>query len=56
MKTFAAVLLLSISTGEVIAQQPSGPQTLGKFAARPLYRDPVFDHPTDPVLTYNAET
>jgi hypothetical protein len=33
---------------------PSAPQ--GKLAARPLFRDPVFDHPTDPVLTYNAET
>lgn len=29
---------------------------LGKIAAHPLYRDPVFDHPTDPVLTYNAES
>jgi hypothetical protein len=28
----------------------------GKVAARPLFRDPVFDHPTDPVLTYNAES
>ena len=28
----------------------------GKLAARPLYRDPPFDNPTDPVLTYNAET
>ena len=28
----------------------------GKIAAHPLYRDPVFDHPTDPVFTYNAES
>jgi hypothetical protein len=28
----------------------------GKLAARPLYRDPPFDNPTDPVFTYNAET
>jgi len=28
----------------------------GKLAARPLYRDPPFDAPTDPVLTFNAET
>ncbi len=28
----------------------------GKLAARPLFRDPPFDDPTDPVLTYNLET
>ena len=28
----------------------------GKLAARPLFRDPLFDNPTDPVLTYNLET
>jgi hypothetical protein len=27
----------------------------GKIAARPLYRDPPFDAPTDPVLCFNAE-
>ncbi|HEU5080955.1 MAG TPA: glycosyl hydrolase [Opitutaceae bacterium] len=27
----------------------------GKLAPRPLYRDPVFDAPTDPVLCFNAE-
>ena len=27
-----------------------------RFAARPLFRDPVFDNPTDPVITYNAES
>ena len=32
------------------------PPPAGKIAAKPLYRDPVFDHPTDPVLTYNAES
>ena len=26
-----------------------------RFAPRPLYRDPVFDAPTDPVLCFNAE-
>jgi hypothetical protein len=30
-----------------------GPQ--GKAVPRPLYRDPVFDAPTDPVLCFNAE-
>jgi hypothetical protein len=27
----------------------------GKLAPKPLYRDPVFDAPTDPVLVFNAE-
>jgi beta-xylosidase len=27
----------------------------GRVAPRPLYRDPVFDAPTDPVLCFNAE-
>jgi hypothetical protein len=29
--------------------------TTGKPAPRPLYRDPVYNAPTDPVLCYNAE-
>ncbi len=32
------------------AQTPAG-----KLAPRPLYRDPPFDAPTDPVLNFNAE-
>lgn len=28
----------------------------GRTAPRPLYRDPVYDAPTDPVLCFNAET
>jgi hypothetical protein len=51
MKAFAAGLIFSVATGVAIGQQ-----TPGKLAPKPLYRDPVFDHPTDPVLTYNAET
>jgi hypothetical protein len=39
------------------AQTPAAtPPSAGKLAARPLYRDPVFDHPTDPVVVYNAES
>jgi hypothetical protein len=38
------------------AQTPATNPPAGKIAARPLYRDPVFDHPTDPVITYNAES
>jgi hypothetical protein len=30
-------------------------ETPGKLAPRPLYRDPPFDAPTDPVLCFNAE-
>lgn len=29
---------------------------VGKLASRPLYRDPPFDAPTDPVLCFNAES
>lgn len=28
----------------------------GKIAAHPLYRDPVYNNPTDPVVVYNAES
>ena len=28
---------------------------VGRIAARPLYRDPAFDSPTDPVFIYNVE-
>jgi hypothetical protein len=31
------------------------PPLAGKLAPRPLYRDPPFDAPTDPVLCFNAE-
>ena len=36
--------------------QPTTSPSLGKLAPKPLYRDPVYDNPTDPVFTYNAET
>jgi lysophospholipase L1-like esterase len=32
------------------------PPPAGKLAPRPLYRDPPFDAPTDPVLCFNAES
>jgi len=51
MRVFTAALILNIATGVAIGQQTSG-----RLASKPLYRDPVFDDPTDPVLTYNAET
>ncbi len=37
----------------VPSNQASAPA--GKLAPRPLYRDPPFDAPTDPVLCFNAE-
>jgi hypothetical protein len=48
----AATALLS---APIAPAQPPAPTAAGKLAPRPLYRDPPFDAPTDPVLTYNAE-
>lgn len=47
-----AVLTLAFAASFVQAQSTPPP---GKLAPRPLYRDPVFDAPTDPVLCFNAE-
>ncbi len=33
----------------------TAPKPAGRIAPRPLYRDPPFDAPTDPVLCFNAE-
>ena len=38
-----------------VAFADDAPPVAGKLVARPLYRDPVFDAPTDPVLCFNAE-
>ena len=52
--TFCVLITL---TGIVSAQTPAkDSQLAGKLAAHPLYRDPVFDNPTDPVVVYNAES
>ncbi len=56
MKTIGFVFLavaFTFSGVGGISGQPPGPA--GKPAPRPLYRDPPFDAPTDPVLCYNAE-
>jgi hypothetical protein len=37
------------------AQTPAPSPPAGKTAPRPLFRDPVFDAPTDPVLCFCAE-
>jgi hypothetical protein len=51
---FVLLAAASLSSSPLLAESGSTPA--GKVAAHPLYRDPVFDNPTDPVLTYNAET
>jgi hypothetical protein len=43
-----AMVLLAVASA---AAAPAG-----KLATRPLYRDPPFDAPTDPVLCFNAES
>jgi hypothetical protein len=47
-----AFSLCLASAAFVSAQTPPA----GRVAARPLYRDPVFDHPMDPVVVFNAES
>src|ERR1041385_6066020 len=50
-----ALLCLSASTQSLFAQTKTQRPPTGKLAPRPLYRDPPFDAPTDPVLCFNAE-
>src|SRR6516164_11706716 len=52
--TVGAFLSPAQST-QPLAVDQSWPQPAGKLAPRPLYRDPPFDAPTDPVLCFNAE-
>jgi hypothetical protein len=46
----SAPLLLSAQAADTNSPPP------GELAPRPLYRDPVYDNPTDPVFTYNEES
>lgn len=60
MKTVMMVVLLALGLAAPHAgaqDRPSAPAAPkpGKLAPRPLYRDPPFDAPTDPVLCFNAE-
>ena len=41
-----------IASCDLVSAQPPA----GKVAAKPLYRDPVFDNPTDPVIVFHAES
>ncbi len=46
-----ALCLFMASSRLVSAQTPAvNPAPVGKIAPRPLYRDPPFDAPTDPVI------
>jgi hypothetical protein len=56
MKTLGA-LLFAAAVGFIGAplSYAQAPRAVGKIAPRPLYRDPPFDAPTDPVFCYNAE-
>jgi hypothetical protein len=54
MKLAVCVAVFALSVASSPAQ-PSQTPTPGKLAPRPLYRDPPFDAPTDPVLCFNAE-
>ena len=48
-----AICLLALAAAPAFGQAT---HPAGKLAPRPLYRDPPFDAPTDPVFTFNAET
>jgi hypothetical protein len=54
-KIFLLGMLIGLLAGSwCSAQQTAAPA--GKIAPRPLYRDPPFNAPTDPVLCFNAES
>ncbi len=64
MKPALCVALLGLALSNALAPAqsaaplpgaPAQPPPAGKMAPRPLYRDPPFDAPTDPVLCFNAE-
>jgi hypothetical protein len=55
-QSLGLLLVLScVPTAPVRAQTPQPSRPAGKLVPRPLYRDPSFDAPTDPVLCFNAE-
>jgi hypothetical protein len=56
MKALGPILMTAMfgfGGGAIVCGQAPAPA--GKAAPRPLYRDPPFDAPTDPVFCYNAE-
>ncbi len=52
----ALAFCLFLASAPLISAQAPIPPPAGKLAPRPLYRDPPFDAPTDPVLCFNAES
>ena len=55
MKNFWIGFISSLLVYSLVSAAPAQTPPAGKAAARPLYRDPPFDAPTDPVLNFNAE-
>jgi hypothetical protein len=54
---FQSAFILAIALCFVPAMLvPAQTSPAGKVAAHPLYRDPVFGYPSDPVVVYNAES
>jgi len=57
-----AIALVAFAAEPAMSPAPAAPpidapaNPLGKVADRPLYIDPVFNHPTDPVVAYNTQT
>ncbi len=49
----AVILINVIASGVEPASQETAQQ--GKVAPKPLYRDPIYDAPTDPVLCFNTQ-
>src|SRR6516225_7791434 len=54
--TSASIAAVSIFGVTGIAQETTRPATSPLLPKSPLFRDPVFDGPTDPTLIYNAMT
>ena len=48
-------MILTLSVCAAVSALAAEQTPAGKLAPRPLFRDPPFDAPTDPVLCFNAE-
>jgi len=53
--TYLSALITMIMISVITAGAEPGKPLRGKLAPKPLYRDPVYDAPTDPVLCFNAQ-
>ncbi len=54
--TIRAIASLALAINLIGSSAAAPAPTQDKLAPRPLYRDPPFDNPTDPVFTWNAES